>query len=443
MECRRYEDGAILIADSPPFKLMSSEIGTMLGHRPSPNSGRHGGHSLSASYFSHSPTEPAPLTIGSMLTPFSEPRAAYVHVPFCAHRCGYCDFTLVAGRDDLIEDYLRAIERELAILEVPRPVETLFFGGGTPTHLGPEQLERLFCIVGKWLPVCDGSEVNVEANPAGLSDEKIDVLVEAGVNRVSLGVQSFSASLLEVLERDHREADIVSAVERLQCRISNVGLDLIFAVPGQTLANCRDTLERATTLRPDHISTYGLTWEKGTTYWSRRAKGELAPAAEELERTMYELAMDRLPELGWRQYELSNFAHPGRECRHNEVFWQGLPYYGFGPGAASYIKGTRRTNHRSVTTWLQRVLAAESGVGDSETLGRVERAREAVMLGLRRTAGIDRHVFRERFDVDVDELAGPAIARFVAGGLLEDDGTSLRLTREGRCVADTVMAEFL
>lgn len=378
-----------------------------------------------------------------MLSPFSQPRAAYVHVPFCAHRCGYCDFTLVARRDDLIEDYLRAIERELSGLEVPRPVETLFFGGGTPTHLDPSQLHRLFRTVGAWLPVEQGGEVSVEANPAGLTDEKIDVLAAAGVNRVSLGVQSFSPPLLAVLERDHREPDIVSAVERLERRITNVGLDLIFAVPGQSITDWADTLDRAAGLRPAHISTYGLTWERGTAYWSRRAKGELAPATEELERAMYELAMDRLPQLGWRQYELSNFARPGRECRHNEVYWQGLPYYGFGPGAASYITGTRRTNHRSVTTWLQRVLAGESGVGESETLSREERAREAIMLGLRRTAGIERRVFRERFEVDLDELEGGTIAQFAAGGLLQDDGVSIRLTREGRCVADTVMAEFL
>jgi oxygen-independent coproporphyrinogen-3 oxidase len=364
-------------------------------------------------------------------------------VPFCAHRCGYCDFTLVAGRDDLIENYLRAIEREMALLEVPRPVEMLFFGGGTPTHLGPQQLERLFRIVGAWLPVCDGAEFSVEANPAGLTDEKIDVLAAAGVNRVSLGVQSFTTSLLEVLERDHRETDIVSAVERLQRRITNVGLDLIFAVPRQTLDDWSTTLDHAAALRPAHISTYGLTWEKGTAYWSRRAKGELVPAAEDLERAMYDLAMDRLPELGWRQYELSNFARAGRECRHNEVYWQGLPYYGFGPGAASYIRGTRRTNHRSVTTWLQRVRAGESGVGESETLSREDRAREAIMLGLRRTAGIERRVFLERFEVDLDELAGPTIASFVAAGLLEDTGGSIRLTYGGRCVADTVMSEFL
>jgi oxygen-independent coproporphyrinogen-3 oxidase len=378
-----------------------------------------------------------------MQIPFSEPRAAYVHVPFCAHRCGYCDFTLVARKDHLIGDYLHALERELSRLETPREVDTLFLGGGTPTHLAPEQLRKLLETVRSWLVLTKEGEFSVEANPFGLTDEKVDVLMGAGANRVSLGVQSFSAPLLQVLERDHRESDILAAFERLRSRIENVAVDLIFAVPGQSLDDWRDSLERAVALNPRHVSTYGLTYEKGTAFWSRRSKGQLAAAGEDLELAMYELVMEFLPARGYPQYELSNFAQPGFECRHNEVYWAGLPYFGFGPGAASYLRGTRRTNHRSVTTWLARVLAGESGVGTEETLSPVERAREAVMLGLRGTAGINRATFRERFELDLDGLAGDTISRFVDAGLLADDGASIRLTRRGRALADTVVAEFL
>jgi oxygen-independent coproporphyrinogen-3 oxidase len=378
-----------------------------------------------------------------MQTPYSEPRAAYVHVPFCAHRCGYCDFTLVARKDHLIGDYLHALERELSRLETTREVDTLFFGGGTPTHLAPEQLRSLLETVRSWLVLTNGGEFSVEANPYGLTSERIDILVEAGVNRVSLGVQSFSAPLLQTLERDHREPDILSAFERLRPRIENIGIDLIFAVPGQSLDDWRDTLQRAVALEPTHVSTYGLTYEKGTAFWTRRSRRQLAAAGEDLELAMYELAMDFLPARGYSQYELSNFAQPGLECRHNEVYWAGLPYFGFGPGAASYLHGTRRTNHRSVTTWLTRVLTGGSGVGVEETLSAGERAREAVMLGLRRTAGIDRAAFGTYFEVDLDELAGQTISRFVDAGLLVDDGASIRLTPRGRAMADTVVAEFL
>jgi oxygen-independent coproporphyrinogen-3 oxidase len=378
-----------------------------------------------------------------MLTPFSQPRAAYVHVPFCAHRCGYCDFTLVAGKDHLVDAYLAALEQELSVITDQLEIDTLFFGGGTPTHLTAGQLRRLLALVRSRFRLAEGYEFSVEANPFGLTAEKVGVLADFGVNRVSLGVQSFSADVLAILERDHREPDILAAIENLRGRIENIGLDLIFAVPGQSLEDWRHTLLRAVELEPDHVSTYGLTFEKGTAFWSRRKHGVLRSADEELERTMYESAMDSLPACGLEQYELSNFARPGRACRHNETYWLGLPYYGFGPGAASYRDGVRRTNHRSVTTWIRRVLAGESGVQLEDELTTEDRAREAIWLGLRRTQGIDRSVYRERFGIDLDALAGDGIHRLSSRGLIADDGPTIRLTREGRLLADSVAEAFL
>jgi putative oxygen-independent coproporphyrinogen III oxidase len=375
--------------------------------------------------------------------PFSEPRAAYIHVPFCAHRCGYCDFTLVARKDHLIDDYLRALEMELQLLERPREIDTLFFGGGTPTHLNASQLRRLCELTGQWFQLADGCEYSVEANPAGFTAEKVDVLAEFGVNRISLGAQSFNSNLLDVLERDHRPAGVTEVVECVRTRIDNVSLDLIFAVPGQGLSDWRETLQSAVTLAPTHVSTYGLTWERGTAFWSRRRNGSLIPVAEDDERAMYETAMTDLPEAGYLQYEISNFARPGFECRHNQVYWSGLPYFGFGPGAASYIEGTRRSNHRSVTTWLRRMLSVGSGVAEAETLSPEDRAREAVMLGLRQAEGIHADSFADRFGFSLPDLAGPAIERFQNERLLESDGTHLRLTRAGRMLADTVVAAFL
>lgn len=374
---------------------------------------------------------------------FPQPRSAYIHVPFCAHRCGYCDFTLLAGRDELIDDYLRALSREMDALPSPPVVETLFFGGGTPTHLSAAGLQRLTEIVLGRLRLAESFEFSVEANPAGLDDDKINVLADAGVNRVSLGAQSFDASLLKLLERDHGPGDVVRAVQRVRRRIGNVSLDLMFGVPGQTLAIWKSTLRKALSLRPQHVSTYGLTFEKGTAFWTRRQKGQLVPASEELERSMYAAAMDELSSAGYQQYEISNFALPGYACRHNEVYWRGLPYFGFGPGAARYIDGRRVTNHRSVTTWIKRVLAGESRVGESEELSAEERAREALVLGLRRCEGVEKAEFRSRTAFDVHELAATPIARYVCCGLLEETATHLRLTRAGRFVADTVFVDLL
>lgn len=371
-------------------------------------------------------------------------RSVYIHVPFCRHRCGYCDFTLVAGRDDLIAAYLDALAIELLRVDAPVEIDTLFFGGGTPTHLPPEDLTRLFWLVRERYRPADGYEFSVEANPANLSDETVRVLAESGVNRVSLGAQSFDSQALTMLERDHTPADIASAVERLRrAGIENVSLDLIFGVPGQSLAGWRDTLQRAIELGPRHVSAYGLTFEKGTSFWTRREKGQLSPAEEELERSMYAAAMDELPAAGLLQYELSNYACPAFESRHNQVYWAAEPFEAFGPGAARYLNGVRRTNHRSVFTWIKRLNAGESPVADVDELSPEGRASEAIFVGLRRTAGIDRETFRAMTGFDLDALAGEAIRRQVELGLLEDAGTQIRLTREGRFVADSVIAEFL
>jgi oxygen-independent coproporphyrinogen-3 oxidase len=371
------------------------------------------------------------------------PTAAYIHVPFCAHRCGYCDFTVVAGKDHLVSDYLRALEAEISSLQRPRLVQTLFIGGGTPTHLDARQLGRLLELATTWFPLGHGGEFSVEANPAGLDAEKIDRLAAHGVNRVSLGVQSFDRQILELLERDHDAAKVETAAELLAEQIPNFSFDLIFGVPGQTIELWRETLDRAVALRPVHISTYGLTFEKGTAFWSRRAKGVLQQADDELERAMYAVAMDELPRHGFEQYELSNFAKPGYRCRHNETYWAGRQYYGFGPGAARYLDGRRETNHRSVSTWMRRVLSAGSPLGDVDVLSPADRAREMLVVGLRRTRGVDRTAFHEATGFDMEEVAGAAIAGHCKTGLLERTETGIRLTREGRFLADTVIVDCL
>ncbi len=374
---------------------------------------------------------------------FADPRAAYLHVPFCVHRCGYCDFTLLAGRDDLAGDYLRALELELRQLEQPREVDTLFFGGGTPTHLAEAELARLLELAREWFRLAPGGEFSVEANPAGLTDEKLRLMADAGVNRVSLGVQSFDEGLLKLLERDHRESEILDAVAGLRERFENFSLDLIFALPGQTLTHWRETLRRAIELRPTHLSTYGLTFEKGTAFWSRREKGAIEQLPNELERDMYAAAMDDLATAGFEQYEISNFSRPGFRCRHNQTYWRALPYFGFGPGAARYILGRRESNHRSTTTWIKRVLAGQSGVAMSEELDPEHRAREAIVLGLRQLDGIRRDEFQTLTGFDLDSLVSETIRREVAAGRIEDFGEGIRITREGRFFADPVMIAFL
>lgn len=375
--------------------------------------------------------------------PFAPPRAAYVHVPFCLQRCGYCDFTLIARRDDLFGSYLDALEIDLARLGNLRTMTTLFVGGGTPTHLDPASLGRLLELLRRWLPLEANGEFSVEANPDGLTPEKLDLLQAAGVNRVSLGVQSFDARELSVLERTHTPDEAFRVIEQVRSRWSNVSLDLIFGLPGQTLEDWDRNLGHAIGTGVPHISAYGLTIERGTTFWSRRAKGTLITGGEDLEREMYGLAMDRLTEAGWAQYELSNYAQPGFNCRHNQVYWAGGPYYGFGPGAAWYVDGERAVNHRSTTTWIRGMRRGERPLMGNERLSPEERARETLVLGLRRTAGVDRDAFARQTGFALDDLLAPHATGLCELEFLEVTEQGVRLTREGRFVADAIVGKLL
>jgi oxygen-independent coproporphyrinogen-3 oxidase len=375
------------------------------------------------------------------------PRSAYVHVPFCRHRCGYCNFTLVAGRGDLVDDYLRAIALELVSLEMPSheraEVDTLYFGGGTPTYLEPPRLRKLTETVLEFHPLAAGYEFTVEANPSDLDSQMVATLSALGVTRLSLGGQSFRAEKLRLLERDHDANCIRLAVEHAKRANMQVALDLIFATPRETLDDWSADLDAGLALEPDHISTYGLTFERGTAFWGRRLRGELAEVDEELQRDMYALAIDRLLTAGYEHYEVSNFARPGCRSRHNQVYWSGDGYFAYGPGAASYIRGVREMNHRSTTNYLKRVLAGDSPVVEMEELSPEARARELLVFGLRRIEGISRKQFRSRTGVEIDELATAALHKFTDMGLLTDDGEHIRLTREGLFVSDAIWPELL
>ena len=371
------------------------------------------------------------------------PRAAYVHVPFCRHRCGYCDFTLIAGRDDLVDRYLAAVDRELDRVATRLEVDTLYLGGGTPSHLGPEGLARLFAVLVPWLAPAAGAEVTVEANPLDVTDAFVAAARGLGVTRVSLGGQSLDAATLAALDRDHRPDDVRAAVGRLLAAGFTVSLDLMTAAPGQTLAGVERDLGAAVALGVQHVSVYCLTWEKGTRFESLRRAGTIAPADEPVERAMMEATIDGLEAAGYEHYEVSNFARPGHRCRHNQTYWDCRPWEAFGPGAARFDGRERVTNHRSTTTWIRRVLAGADAAGEVERMTSLDAARERVVLGLRRRDGLDRAAFRDASGFDLDGIAGRAIGRWVAGGLADDDGARVRLTRAGLLVSDALWADVL
>jgi oxygen-independent coproporphyrinogen-3 oxidase len=339
--------------------------------------------------------------------------------------------------------YIEALAAEFSVLGEPRAVATLFIGGGTPTYLDVKKLERMLRNVRDWLLIEPGYEFTIEANPNSLTSEKIGVLKEYGVNRISLGAQTFQPSLLRTLERDHEPGDVFHAVAGVRGRIDQVSLDLIFGVPGQTLSDWEDDLRQALALDLDHISTYGLTFEKGTRLWKQRQAGDVAPMSEETELAMYVGALDILENAGFEQYEISSHARPGGRCRHNQVYWANEAYWGFGLGAARYVDGRREINVRSLSDYIRRALAGEPTALQSEELEPKERARETMALQMRRAEGIHRPSFHRQTGFELDDLAGQAIQSHVRLGFLTDDGANVRLTRQGKCVADSLIRNLM
>jgi len=370
-------------------------------------------------------------------------RAAYIHVPFCRRRCGYCNFTLVANRDDLITAYLNALEIELAALETPREVDTIFIGGGTPSHLPAGDLSRLLKIIAHWHPLSPGGEWSIEANPADITPARVQCLAAAGVNRVSLGVQSFDNQKLVKLERDHTSDTVASAVELLKPCFASISIDLIFAAPGETLSGWQSDLKAALQLQPQHISTYGLTYEQGAAFWGRLQRGDLQLLEIETEAIMYETAIDQLTAAGFNHYEVSNFALPGYRCQHNETYWTGGSYYAAGPGAARLINGVREMNHRSTTTWIKRLQNGGSPIADVEKLPPFEAARERLVFGLRRMEGVNLPQFAAATGFTAAQCGGAALATALTHDLLTEHNGQLSLTRAGLLVSDTIWSQML
>jgi len=350
---------------------------------------------------------------------------------------------LIAGRDDLIPAYLEALATELSHLETPLPMDTIFLGGGTPSHLSPAQLKQLFGMINEAFPLRPGGEFTLEANPTDICHERVELFADAGVNRISLGIQSFDDQKLAILERDHRANTILEATEIVASRIDNLSLDLIFGVPGETRATWRRDLQRAVALAPQHISTYGLTYEPGTSFWSRREKQQLSPLAEDDEAWMYELAIDTLTAKGFEHYEVSNYAQQSHRSKHNQVYWTGAPYFAIGPGAARFVDGVRETNHRSTTTYLKRVMSGQSPVAEREILTPEQLARERLVFGLRRMEGVDADQFATETGFSIEDLVGAVVDRCCEQGWLQWQGRQLQLTRSGLLLSDSLWPEFL
>ena len=377
-----------------------------------------------------------------VVSPMNAPRSAYIHIPFCRHRCGYCNFTVLAGRQDLHRSYLNALKAELALLGEPVEVDTVYLGGGTPTELQLSEFHELMELVKFWFPLAVDGEFTTEANPEDITPEYVQLFQKFGINRVSLGGQSFDQSKLAMLERNHSPVQLKQCFELLS-PIDSISMDLIFGTPGESLQQWETDLKLLLEYQPTHLSTYGLTIEKGTPFWSRFENGELEELSDDLQREFYLTARHMLTEHGYHHYEVSNYAKPGFECRHNEAYWFGEPYFAAGPGAARYVDGFRQVNHRSTTTYIRKALEGKSVVAESEHVTGEELYREILVFALRRLDGITDAWFQQKTGMTPWELAGEQLERFVEQGFFQRTGDQLCLTEEGLLVSDSLWPHLL
>jgi oxygen-independent coproporphyrinogen-3 oxidase len=372
-------------------------------------------------------------------------RSAYLHIPFCFHKCHYCDFYSIVDNLDRENAFVgRMIDEIEAVGQNNlRPLDTLFVGGGTPTLLGINSWQRLLPALHDHLPPAAGHEWSIEANPETVTPDLARCLVAGGFNRVSIGAQTFQPKHLKTLERWHDPANVRRSIEIMRdAGIGAVSLDLIFGIPGQTLAEWRSDLSAALELRPDHLSCYGLTYEPNTAMTVRMQRGDFEPIDNELEAAMYEHTMDRLAAAGYEHYEISNWAKPGRECRHNLAYWRNEDWLALGPSASGHLRGLRWKNVPRLTDYLEN--GPWPPVMDVEFVSDTMRIGERLMLGLRLREGIARSRLSKWFEHDpAREHRSAVIQRAEQDGYLEWVDDRVRFTRAGMLMADGVLSALI
>jgi len=398
----------------------------------------------------------APATTQSAITEpiqqLLETVSLYVHIPFCHTRCHYCDFNTYAGMLPLREPYVRALLTEIGMAGAltklpggkPRRSRTIFFGGGTPSLLSVSQVSRILDACYDNFAVDEDAEITLEANPGTLSREQLVGLRAAGVNRLSMGAQSFDAELLKTLGRIHSPKDITQAVRDAQAAgFTSINVDFMFGLPGQTMRHWRETIERALDLHIEHLSLYSLIIEEGTPFYTWTHEGRITPGDEDLCADMYEYADERLHAAGYVNYEISNWSLPGFQSRHNLTYWHNLPYIGMGAGAYSSFGGRRFSNVREPAEYIRMLKAQQWPEVESETVDKAQAMSETAFLALRTAQGLHLPTFEQRFALPFAQFAGDRLHMVEEAGLLERETEWLRLSKRGRLLGNEVFLRLL
>lgn len=368
-------------------------------------------------------------------------KSMYIHIPFCNRICTYCDFTKVLIENQPVDEYIDALIKEMDTAKY-RELKTIFVGGGTPTALSMAQLEKLLMAITErfsW-----SNEFTFEANPDELTNEKIDLLIKYGVNRLSIGVQSFNNDILNILGRTHSVHHVESLIEHLQeIGFENYSLDLMYNLPNETMADIEESLRYVEKFKPKHISWYSLIVEPHTVFYNLARDGKLNIANSLGEAEIYDAVMNGLQSLGYTQYEISNFSFEGYESEHNKTYWLNDEYYGLGAGSHGYVGNTRVSNIRPVTHYIESMNKHGHAVRESHEVTKNEKFEEEMFLGLRLNDGVSKARFKEKFGTSIEAIYGEEIKRLIARGLLIDNGENITLTADGRMIGNDVFTEFL
>ncbi len=371
----------------------------------------------------------------------------YIHIPFCKAKCNYCDFNSYPGKEALMEPYFHALETEIGRRGAElRDAEfsTVFIGGGTPSLAGSWLIHSLMNACRRHFRLSGRAEISMESNPGTLSFEKLTAYKACGINRLSIGLQAWQDRLLKELGRIHGREEFEENMKLARkAGFKNINVDLIFGLPGQTMNDWRETVSGVVALEPSHISCYSLKIEEGTVFGSRLASGELEEPDDGLDRKMYRYAVDRLESYGYKHYEISNFAGPGMECRHNLIYWQAEEYLGIGAGAHSYLNGCRFNNVYGIEDYTDGIENGRELRENEQYIDKDEAMSEYMILGLRLIDGVSAEAFRQRFGEDMGSVFGSRLARLEHKQLLERDGDRWRLTEAGLDFGNTVFMEFL
>ena len=372
----------------------------------------------------------------------TKPTSAYVHIPFCTQICYYCDFSKVFIKNQPVDSYLEHLIEEYDSYDIKK-LRTLYIGGGTPTALSAPQLAFLLEKLTDKLDLSYLEELTIEANPGDLDEEKIAVLKDSPVNRVSLGVQTFNDHMLKQIGRSHLEKDIYENIANLKkAGFDNISIDLIYALPKQTMDDVKTNVAKAIALDIPHMSLYSLILENHTVFMNRMRRGKLPLPKEDLEAEMFDYIIAELEKAGFEHYEISNFSKPGFESRHNLMYWDNAEYYGIGAGASGYVDGVRYKNHGPIRHYLQAVEAGNARVQE-EVLTLHEKMEEEMFLGLRKKSGVSKKRFEEKFGLSFEDQYGAVVVELTEQGLLVPDRDIVRMTKKGLFLGDTVAEKFI